>query len=423
MMGHVKSTPTTVNPASLPGAADDTSGLPRITIVLLTVAAAWLAITGVQQLKDIVAPLLLTLNLLIVGYPIQAALVRRGAPKLVGAMVNGLVVFAILVAFFGALAWALTMLVQEIPQYSDRFQQLYQQSISMASRFGVSEQQLQQQLQGVSPSNIMGFLTGALSGLSGAVGLFVVAVTIIFVSLIDSIAFPQMMRAARHRHPEFADGLTAFGVGVRRYWVVTTIFGLIVAAIDVAALLIIGVPLALVWGVLSFLTNFIPNIGFILGLVPPVLMALLTGGPMDALWVLLAYSVINFFIQSVIQPKFNGEAIGVNATVSLLSLLFWAWVLGPLGALLALPATLLAKTLLLDHDPRVHWLNAFVAADPTEAAPELRDIPTDSPTEGGGAHVLDPKELDKVEGDGRTESEIEAKEEAEKPRPAGAQEN
>lgn len=383
--------------------------LPRITIALVTVAAAWLAISATRELKDITAPLLLTLNLLIVGYPIQAALVRRGVPKLVGAIVNGLVVLAILVAFFGALSWSLFMLVDELPQYTDRFQQLYTQSLGLLAQFGVSSDQLQNAYQQISPSNLVGVLSGAASSLSGAVGLLLVTATIIFVALIDSTAFPQMMRALRHRRPELAEGLTAFGTGVRRYWVVTTVFGLIVAAIDVAALMFIGVPLAMVWGVLAFLTNFIPNIGFVLGVVPPALMALLANGPMDALWVIVAYSVINFFIQSVIQPKFNGQAIGVNATVSLLSLLFWAYVLGPLGALLALPATLLAKTLLVDHDPRASWLNAFVAADPADAAPELKYVPTDTPSARGGAHAADPSTLPTLEGDGLTTEESRAK--------------
>ncbi|MDO5629467.1 MAG: AI-2E family transporter [Mobilicoccus sp.] len=367
---------------------DRSAVIPRITVVLVTIGVGWLAASALKELRDILGPLLLALNLLIVAYPVQAWLDRRGVPRLVGAVVNGTIVFAILTAFFGALGWAITMLVQEIPQYQNRFEELYRQGLSTLAGFGVSKEQLDQQLSAINPSNFMGVLTGTLSGVSGALGLFVVAVTIIFVALIDSTVFPAMMQSLRRQQPGLADGLTNFGQGVRRYWVVTTIFGIIVAVIDVVALMIIGVPLALVWGVLAYLTNYIPNIGFVLGVVPPALMALLAGGPTDALLVIVAYSVINFVIQSVIQPKFNGQAIGVNATISLLSLLFWAWVLGPLGALLALPATLLAKTLLIDQDQRLTWLNAFVAADPSTADPDRIDAVTD--TSGAEHHPDEP---------------------------------
>ena len=117
------------------------------------------------------------------------------------------------------------------------------------------------------------------------------------------------------------------------------------------------------WGVLSFLTNYIPNIGFIIGLLPPAVLGLAAGGWSDFLWVVVSYSVLNFVLQSVIQPKVAGDAIGVIPTVSFLSLLFWAWVLGPLGAILALPCTLLAKAVLIDADPNARWINALIASD------------------------------------------------------------
>ncbi len=148
-----------------------------------------------------------------------------------------------------------------------------------------------------------------------------------------------------------------------------SVFGLIVAVLDVAVLLIIGVPLALVWGLVSFLTNYIPNVGFVIGIIPPVLMALLDEGPGPALAVIIAYSVINFVIQSIIQPKFNGDAVGVTALVSFLSLLVWSSVLGPIGALLGLPATLLLKALLIDHDPNMRWFNTLLASDVSTADP------------------------------------------------------
>lgn len=77
-----------------------------------------------------------------------------------------------------------------------------------------------------------------------------------------------------------------------------------------------------------------------------------------------AYSVLNFVIQSLIQPKVTGAAVGISPTVSFLSLLLWAWVFGPLGALIAIPATLAVKALLVDSDPRLRWVNAFISADP-----------------------------------------------------------
>ena len=90
--------------------------------------------------------------------------------------------------------------------------------------------------------------------------------------------------------------------------ILTMLFGLIVAVIDGVLLAVLDVPLPVLWALLAFITNYIPNIGFVLGLVPPALLALLEGGVREMLVVIVAYSVINFVIQSIIQPKIVGDA-------------------------------------------------------------------------------------------------------------------
>ena len=142
---------------------------------------------------------------------------------------------------------------------------------------------------------------------------------------------------------------------------VSTVFGLLVALVDVAALYWLDVPLPWLWGLLAFITNYIPNIGFVLGLIPPALLALLGGGVRQAVLVIVAYSVINLVIQSLIQPKVVGDTVGLSITLTFLSLVFWTFVVGPLGALLAVPLTLLTKALLVDADPASRWLELLLA--------------------------------------------------------------
>jgi predicted PurR-regulated permease PerM len=119
-----------------------------------------------------------------------------------------------------------------------------------------------------------------------------------------------------------------------------------------------------VWGVLAFVTNFIPNIGFVIGLVPPALIALLEGGPGLMLAVIVIYSVVNVIIQSVIQPKVVGDAVGLSTTLTFVSLVFWAWILGPLGALLAVPMSLFFKAVLVEMDPAASWIAPLVSGRP-----------------------------------------------------------
>src|SRR5699024_325833 len=145
---------------------------------------------------------------------------------------------------------------------------------------------------------------------------------------------------------------------------------------DVIALAIIDVPLIWVWGVLAFLTNYIPNIEFVIVLIPPALLALVDSGRQSAEWVIIADSVLNFVIQAFIQRKVPSESVGVTPLVAFFSLLLWVWVLRWLGALLALPATLLLKALLVDADPRSKWVNIHLASDPDTGRSTLSPTPS-----------------------------------------------
>ena len=102
--------------------------------------------------------------------------------------------------------------------------------------------------------------------------------------------------------------------------------------------------------------------GVVLGLAPPALLALLTSGVPEMLMVIGVYCVLNFVIQSLIQPRFVGDSVGLAMTTTFVALVFWAWLLGPLGALLAIPLTLLAKALLVDVDPTARWVTALAGS-------------------------------------------------------------
>ncbi|MBB1048789.1 AI-2E family transporter, partial [Dietzia cercidiphylli] len=332
-------------------------GIAGVTVVSL--AAAFVVLWGISQHANLVMPAFLALNLVIAAQPLQRLLERAGLPRWGGMIIVLLVLYLLLAALVGMLVWALWIAAEEIPRYQDKFVELYEQTIEFLGRFGVSEDQVSSSLAGVDPGTVIGTVQNVAGQLSSAGGQLTVLVIALTFLVFDVPGITRRRAVIARQRPRLADALSSFTDGVKSYWIVSTIFGLIVAVIDVIALMIIGVPLALVWGVLAFVTNYIPNIGFVLGLVPPALFALLTGGPVDAIWVVVIYSVVNLVIQSFIQPKFTGDAVGLTPTVTFLSLVFWASVAGALGAILAVPLTLAVKAFLVDADPRMTWFSTF----------------------------------------------------------------
>ncbi|MGH3464107.1 MAG: AI-2E family transporter [Kribbellaceae bacterium] len=360
--------------------------LPRGVIVLLGLGGGVLAAAGMRGVADLLAPVFLALILTIAVSPVRAILLRRGAPRWTATIAVLIVVYAILLALAGSLALSVARLATLLPTYEDDFTNLVDNARGWLSDRGIGSSEIETALEQVNLGSLLGVLENWLSGLLGAFSTFAfVVVTLLFMAL-DGGQFPQRLRVIGQARPEVATALASFAHGTVRYLLVSTIFGLIVASIDVAVLYALGIPLPLLWGLLAFITNYIPNIGFVIGVIPPALLGLLDGGVSTMLWVIVSYCVINFVIQSVIQPKVVGDAVGLSTTLTFLSLVFWTWVLGPLGAVLAIPLSLLVKALLVDVDPSTQWLDGLLAGGhmgdepaPAEPSPEPSPEPTPEP--------------------------------------------
>ncbi|MDR1450501.1 MAG: AI-2E family transporter [Propionibacteriaceae bacterium] len=346
------------------------SVLPTALGVLVGLAMLFIIIQGLNQvesIKSILASFFMALNLVIVVWPIQTRLAKR-IPRILAGIIAGASALAILAVLLWSIGWAITRLVAELPRYSVAFQKWLNTIVDFLSRQGLDTNTIYRealaQLRTLNLTTIANTLGSVVTQVGSLVNLVFLIVMILVFVLMDSMSFGERMTRLSNRHnATLASALTSFARGTRRYWIVASIFGFIVALFDWVLLLSLAVPLATVWAMFAFVTNYIPNIGFIIGLVPPIIMAFLSGGWQAALWVAIGYTVLNVVIQGFIQPRVSGGAVGITATVAVLSLLLWATILGPLGALLAIPATLLVKTLFIDMDPQLRWVNTIIASD------------------------------------------------------------
>jgi AI-2 transport protein TqsA len=335
--------------------------LPRAVLVLLGVAGAVVAAAGLRSAAGIVGPAFLALTIVITIHPLLAWLQRHHLPGWLAVTLTILVTYAALLSLAAALALSVARLATLLPTYQQQFTDLVDQTTDWLGEMGVTEEQINAAVDQLDLNRLVGVLQQVLTGVAGIVSDLGFILVLLFFLIIDSSTFPQRLAAAAAQRPHLVGALASFAHATRQFIVVTTAFGLIVALADVAALYWLDVPLPWLWGLLAFITNYIPNIGFVLGLVPPALLALLQGGVRQAVLVVVAYSLINFVIQSLIQPKFVGDAVGLSISLTFMSLVFWSFVIGPLGALLAVPLSLLAKALLVDADPDARWLDPLIA--------------------------------------------------------------
>ncbi|HKE71370.1 MAG TPA: AI-2E family transporter [Nocardioidaceae bacterium] len=361
--------------------------LPRGLIILGTLAAAAITIGGLRSTSGILGPIFLALVLTILVHPVRTMVLARGAPAWLGTVTAMVTVYLLLLGLGAALVVAVGRFATLVPTYADDFDGLLDDIRTGLSNAGVGSDQSKQLTDSVDLNQLAGYLTNLLGNFFDALSSLSFALALLFFMALEASMFTDRMRRALDDGGALAASLQSFAQGTRTYLVVSTVFGLIVAVIDTLFLWLIDIPAPLLWGLLAFVTNYIPNIGFVIGLVPPALLALFEGGVSRMLIVIAVYSVINFVIQSIIQPKYVGDAVGLSGTITMISLVFWGWVFGALGALLAVPLTLLAKALLVDIDPPVRWTRTPTPAPepPPEQDPAAESEPPATPKHLAGS--------------------------------------
>ncbi|MBB2910126.1 putative PurR-regulated permease PerM [Streptosporangium becharense] len=350
--------------------------MPRPFVVLGCAACGVVTLAGIREVGSIVGPALLALVLVLAVSPVRTWLGRRGAPGWTLVAVPLVLVLLLLLGIVAILILAVAQLAALAPTYGPQFTELVADVQNLAGRLGVGTEQMNEAIKTLDPGKVFQLVQGFATGLLGVLSGLVLIVVLVLAMCLDARTFSKALAMGATRRPKLIGALENFAQKTRRYLVVSTVFGLVCAVLDVGALWLLGVPLPLLWGVLALITNYIPNIGFVLGLVPPALLGLLESGPRTMLLVIVSYMVINFVVQSLVQPKFMGDAVGLSTTMTLLSLMLWAFVLGPLGALLAIPLSLLVRALLVDSDPEGDWAAVLVSGEaPRTDTPEKRTAP------------------------------------------------
>ena len=338
--------------------------LPRAYLILVGSAAAVIVAAGIGATAWLVAPAFLAWVIVVVIAPVGQRLRAHGLPAWLATAVLVVLVYGVVVVMAGVVVLSAARLATVLPQYAAEADGLRRGLGTLLGTYGIGPEQVREVLANLDVGKIAGFVAVLLASVAGlATNLIFLLSLLLFISIETSGADARLAVVIADR-PLLGAALGRFTTGIRRYLVVTTIFGLLFGLIDTIALWFMGIPLAVTWGLLAFITNYIPYVGFWLAVLPPAVLALLVGGPQLLIVVVVLYLVVNFVLTSLVQPHFVGDAVGLSITVTFLALVFWGWLLGPVGAVLAVPLTRLVKAILVDSDPRAGWAAALLGSPP-----------------------------------------------------------
>ena len=330
----------------------------NVLVILITAAAFVIVVAGMRAASALINPFLLAVFLAILFSPPLFWLQRQGVP-------NGLAVSAILLGFL-VVGFLLTVFVgrsvnnmsQQLPAYQDRLTAIMTQVFAWLTSLGLDMTKVPI-ADYFSPSKIMSLVSYLLLLVRGLfTNMFLVFLTVLFI-MIEAAGFPQKLQAAFPDPEKTLGHFKAITESVNRYIGVKAIFSLATGVSIWILLTLLGVDFAGTWGLLAFFLNFIPSIGSIIAAVPAILLALIQLGLPSALLTFLGYLVVNVLFGNFLEPRFMGRRLGLSTLVVFLSLLFWGWVLGPIGMVLSVPLTMIAKIAMAANED-TRWLSVLL---------------------------------------------------------------
>ena len=339
---------------------DQTRGFTPLGRLLLSTAGAVAVLAGMRAAASIIGPVLIALIITVAWSPGSNWLRKRGwHPSL--AALTGIALGIVGIALFVALVWSSLLQLQDnLPGYQPRIEALQQLLRRQLSNLPIDTSRLFT-TSVFSPASIVGYALKIVQNVTQTAGNLFLLVLLMAFMMLEAVRYPQKLVEAFSSSPEVITRFAHFSESIRSYVGLNAVFGFAAAFLDTMLLLSLGVDFAILWGVLSFLLSFLPNIGFIIALTPPTLLALIQFGFGRSIAVLAGYIVINFIVDNIVKPRFVGGRLDLSPLVVVISLLFWGWLLGPMGALAAVPLSIGAR-FLFESFEESRWL-AYLMSD------------------------------------------------------------
>ncbi|MBX3354287.1 MAG: AI-2E family transporter [Phycisphaeraceae bacterium] len=321
---------------------------------LVVLAMFMIVCAGLRAGAELVVPFLCAVFLAIISLPPMAALHRAGLPKWASLAVVLVVVLAILVIF----GWLLARGLLGFPQQLPRYQVILQQEISKIvdwlreREIDIPPEMVKEQLDA---SRILAYMGNFLTAMVGVAKTgFFVLLTWTFI-IAEAAALPDKLHRAFGSSASDLSRYRGMMQDVQRYLAFKSGTNLLAALLVWFSCWLLGTPYALPLAIFAFFLNYVPVFGPIIAAVPAVLLTLAQGGPMAAMWMIVCQVALNVIVGSLIEPRLFGSRFGLSPLVVLLSLVFWGWLLGPVGMFLSVPLTMVAK-ILLANTREFRWL-------------------------------------------------------------------
>lgn len=355
--------------------------------MLLLLASLVVVVAGLKAAQGFFVPVLLAFFIATVSFPITNWLRNHRVPRAVAVLLTVLVDFAFLAGVV-LLAFAIVGDLQDKWQteyYELARMRIEQTTNAVAAKLegwgvGNAEETLREaqsesltRLRDINFTQVWNVSTGVVGRVVSFLGTALIVIILTVFMLTEARMFGRRMDAVCDaRGPNIQRMLSALK-DTQRYLGIKTGISLATGIMAGALCWAAGLDFWPLWGILAFALNYIPVVGSFIAGIPPALLALLVSGPPEAIAIAGGFFLINTFLGNFVEPMLMGRRFGLSTLVVLVSVMFWGWLWGAIGMLLAVPLTMMVKVV-LDNSNEFRWVAVAIGKETIRASEEKRII-------------------------------------------------
>ena len=330
----------------------------------IILASFVIIVAGMKAAASIIIPFLLAAFISIVASPPFYWLQKKKIPKVAALLIVILIFIFFIFIIVLMIGTSINDFTTRIPFYESKLENQVDAVITWLNEKGFTEEKIELK-EMFNPASILMLVGNALNEISGifANG-FLILLTVVFM-LLEVSSLPVKLKKAFKDPDQSINRVQSIYNNINKYIAIKTWISLATGSLAAILCFIIGVDYPILWGMLAFVLNYIPTIGSLIALIPPVLLTIVQIGPLEALIVLVGFVFINTIMGNILEPRMMGRGLGLSTLVVFLSLIFWGWVLGPVGMLLSVPLTISIQ-IIFESSEETKWIAVLLGSEKTE---------------------------------------------------------
>ena len=301
-------------------------------------AAVIIVIAGLKAASFMVNVLLLSIFVTAICLPLLDLLKRKKVPETLAIIMVILGLIVVSGLMFTIIGSSISNFIDKIPYYEGKFHEFWVATFEWLSKYNLANEKTF--IKELNPKNLFSVLGGFLSGFGNFLASLLLVLIIFIFMIFEASTYGRKLRLIS---PTSFTQSTDMRRRLSKYFGIKFLTSFATGFFVAIALLIMGIDFPILWGFLAFILNFIPSIGSFIAAVPGVLLALIQLGPFGGLITAIIYFVINTVIGNIVEPQLMGKSLGISPVIVFIAMIFWGFVLGPVGMLFATPLMIVIK--------------------------------------------------------------------------------